>query len=142
MSSKFKVQSSKFKVAVTLIFINFAIIACSESKASRSGIVIADSKSYEASIFRQNCAICHGTEANGKEIDGKLIPSLRYGDAAKKTEEEIYNQIKFGKLPMPAFGNQLTEEEIRKMVHLSDMICREKAKRKIDREKGKTFISR
>jgi parvulin-like peptidyl-prolyl isomerase len=117
VSSKFKVQGSKLKIAVTLIFIIFAIIACSESNASRSGIVIADSKSYEASIFRQNCAICHGTEANGKEVDGKLIPSLRYGDAATKTEEEIYNQIKYGKLPMPSFGNQLTEEEIRKMVY-------------------------
>ncbi len=78
--------------------------------------VIADSKSYEASMFRQNCAICHGNEANGKEMDGRLIPSLRYGDAATKTEQEIYTQIHDGKLPMPAFKNQLTEEEIQKMV--------------------------
>ena len=67
-------------------------------------------------MFRQNCAICHGQEANGKEVDGKLIPSLRYGEAATKSEEEIYLQIKEGKLPMPAFKNQLSEEEIRKMV--------------------------
>ena len=45
-----------------------------------------------------------------------MIPSLRYGDAATKSEEEIYMQIKEGKLPMPAFKNQLSEEEIRKMV--------------------------
>jgi mono/diheme cytochrome c family protein len=46
-----------------------------------------------------------------------LIPSLRYGAAATKSEEEIYSQIKEGKLPMPAFKNQLTEDEIReKMV--------------------------
>lgn len=104
------------KITVILIFAAFAF-ACLKTESKRNGIIIADSKSYEASMFRQNCAICHGTEANGKEVDGKLIPSLRYGDAATKTEEEIYNQIKFGKLPMPAFGNQLTEEEIRKMVH-------------------------
>ncbi len=67
-------------------------------------------------MFRQNCAICHGQEANGKEMDGKLIPSLRYGAAAQKTEEEIYSQIKEGKLPMPSFKNQLTEEEIKRMV--------------------------
>jgi mono/diheme cytochrome c family protein len=41
---------------------------------------------------------------------------LRYGAAAQKSEDEIYLQIKEGKLPMPAFKNQLTEEEIRKMV--------------------------
>ena len=87
-----------------------------QNQPKRSGIVIAESKSYEASIFRQNCAICHGQEANGKEMDGRLIPSLRYGAAATKSEEEIYSQIKEGKLPMPAFKNQLTEEEIQKMV--------------------------
>ncbi len=104
------------KIAVLCIFTAFVLFACSNSNAGRNDFVIADSKSYEASLFRQNCAICHGQEANGKEMDGKLIPSLRYGDAAQKTEEEIYLQIKEGKLPMPAFKNQLTEDEIRKMV--------------------------
>ena len=104
------------KIVLTLGFFLFGIFACSSDNQTRREFKIADSKSYEASIFRQNCAICHGNEANGKEVDGKLIPSLRYGDAANKTEEEIYNQIKEGKLPMPAFKNQLSEKEIRQMV--------------------------
>ncbi len=98
------------------MFIVFTVSACLQTKSKRNEFVIADSKSYEASIFRQNCAICHGQEANGKEMDGRLIPSLRYGAAATKSEEEIYSQIKEGKLPMPSFKNQLTEEEIQKMV--------------------------
>jgi cytochrome c553 len=106
----------KLKFTVLCLFSALAIFACSDSKAKINEYRIADSKSYEASLFRQNCAICHGQEANGKEMDGKLIPSLRYGDAEKKTEEEIYLQIKDGKLPMPAFKNQLTEDEIRRMV--------------------------
>ena len=104
------------KITALASFAVFAVFACSSGSATRHEFKIAESKSYEASIFRQNCAICHGQEANGKEIDDKLIPSLRYGDAANKTEEEIYNQIKEGKLPMPAFKNQLTENEIRQMV--------------------------
>jgi len=104
------------KVTAISFFIAFAVFACSSGKAKRNELVIAESKSYEASIFRQNCAICHGQEANGKEMDGRLIPSLRYGAAATKSEEEIYSQIKEGKLPMPSFKNQLTEEEIQKMV--------------------------
>lgn len=104
------------KSTIVFLFIAFAVFACTSDKNYRKEFVIADSKSYEASIFRQNCAICHGQEANGKELDGKLIPSLRYGDAEKKSEEEIYLQIKEGKLPMPSFKNQLTEEEIKKMV--------------------------
>lgn len=110
------VTVNRLKFIIVAAFIAFVVFACSNSKTARSGITIAENKSYEASLFRQNCAICHGQEANGKEMDGKLIPSLRYGDAANKTEEEIYLQIKEGKLPMPAFKNQLTEEEIRKMV--------------------------
>lgn len=105
-----------FKLTIICLFSAFAILACSKGEAYRKEFVVADSKSYEASIFRQNCAICHGIEANGKEVDGKLVPSLRYGEAAAKSEEEIYLQIKEGKLPMPAFKNQLTEEEIQKMV--------------------------
>lgn len=104
------------KITAIYFFAAFAIFACSSGKAKRNELSIAESKSYEASLFRQNCAICHGQEANGKEMDGRLIPSLRYGVAAQKSEEEIYLQIKEGKLPMPSFKNQLTEEEIRKMV--------------------------
>ena len=104
------------KIALIFILTIFGIAACVQTQSKRNAFVIAESKSYEASIFRQNCAICHGQEANGKEMDGRLIPSLRYGAAAAKSEEEIYLQIKEGKLPMPSFKNQLTEEEIRRMV--------------------------
>lgn len=107
----------KLKLTIVLLIVASAI-ACDMAAApkARKGFVIANSKSYEASIFRQNCAICHGAEADGKEVDGKQIPSLRYGEAAKKSEQEIYDQIANGKLPMPAFKNQLTEDEIRRMV--------------------------
>ncbi len=104
------------KILIVFLFFIFGLAACVATQSKRNEFNIAESKSYEASLFRQNCAICHGQEANGKEIDGKLIPSLRYGAAAAKSEEEIYLQIKEGKLPMPAFKNQLTEDEIGKMV--------------------------
>lgn len=116
-SPKSKSKDKRIKAKITvLIFSIIFVLACMKTQSSQNDFVIADSKSYEASLFRQNCAICHGAEAFGKEVDGKLIPPLRYGDAAAKTETEIYNQIKFGKLPMPAFKNQLTETEIRGMV--------------------------
>ena len=107
----------KLKILLVLIFVGIFVVGCMKTESRQNDFVIEDSKSYEASLFRQNCQICHGREALGKEIDGKLIPSLRYGDAQTKSETEIYNQIKFGKLPMPAFKDQLTESEIKKMVH-------------------------
>lgn len=124
MSSKFEVRSLKFKtkelrpkvkILVVCLFAAFAIAACSNSTAKRAEFSIKESKSYEATLFRQNCAICHGREGNGKEMSDKLIPSLRYGAAAQKSEEELYQQIKEGKRPMPAFKSQLSEEEMRNM---------------------------
>jgi mono/diheme cytochrome c family protein len=105
------------KIFVASLCAALFVAACVQTKSKRAGgIVIAESKSYEASLYRQNCAICHGAEAYGKEIDGKLVPSLRSGDIEKKSEQEIYEQIAHGKLPMPAFKNQLSDEEIQKMV--------------------------
>lgn len=104
------------KILIITVFIILFIASCENGKPTRKSFVIADSKSYEASLYRQNCAICHGVEADGKEIDGKMTPSLRYGDIEKKSEEEIYQQISHGKLPMPSFQNQLTDEEIKRMV--------------------------
>ena len=99
-----------------IIFAVFGIAACVTDNSNYSSFVIADSKAYEASLFRQNCAVCHGAEANGKDSNGTLIPSLRFGEAATLSEQQIYTQIHDGKLPMPAFKNQLTDDEIKRMV--------------------------
>lgn len=105
------------KLSVLVLFAFLALLACSGNKGARkSDFVIAESKSVEASIFKAQCALCHGNEANGKEVSGVQVPSLRYGKAANLTEAQIYEQIKFGRLPMPSFKDQLSDEDIRKMV--------------------------
>lgn len=115
--SKGSLVSMWLKLLVLAAFVIFSAgFACSPQRSDYRGVLIADNDSYEASIYRQNCAICHGKEALGKEVNGQLVPSLRFGDAAKRTDEEIYQQIANGKLPMPSFKGQLTEEEIRRMV--------------------------
>ena len=105
----------KLKIFVIVLFVVFAVIACSTGKA-KNGIIIANDKSYEASIFRQNCAICHGAEAEGRQMDGRVIPSLRRGETAQKSEREIYNQIYNGGNGMLPFKGQLSENEIQRMV--------------------------
>lgn len=105
----------KLKIFVIVLFVVFAVLACSTGKA-KNGIIIANDKSYEASIFRQNCAICHGAEAEGRQMDGRVIPSLRRGETAQKSEREIYNQIYNGGNGMLPFKGQLSENEIQRMV--------------------------
>lgn len=92
--------------------------------------MIAESDSYAASLYRQNCAICHGVEAYGKTVDSKPVPSLRFGEIKKKSRAEIYQQISHGKLPMPSFEGQLTEKEINLLVDfiMYDLQRREREK--------------
>ena len=104
----------KLKLFVIGFFALFALWACSESKPQ--GFVIADSKKYEASVFRQQCAICHGAEAEGKTLDdGTKVPSLRSGDFKFKSQAEIYNQIANGGNGMTPFRLILSERELKLM---------------------------
>jgi mono/diheme cytochrome c family protein len=104
------------KVLIVLSFAAFFAASCISSASSGKGVQITGNKSLEASIFRQNCAVCHGREAEGKEVDGLLIPSLRRGDVEQKTEQQIYDQIYNGGNGMVPFKGQLSDSEIRKMV--------------------------
>ncbi|MEP7074573.1 MAG: cytochrome c [Acidobacteriota bacterium] len=102
------------KLGVLFIGMVFALTCCFSNGQSR--FVIADSKLYDASIFRQRCAICHGPEAEGRKLDdGKQVPSLRQGEFKFKSEDEIYNQIANGGNGMTPFRGQLTERELRMM---------------------------
>ena len=104
----------RLKVFIFLSFLVFTV-ACFSSKPTSYSI--ADSKAYEASLFRQHCSICHGPEGMGKTLDdGTIVPNMRYGELLKfKTEGEIYKQISAGGNGMTPFRDQLTERELNLM---------------------------
>lgn len=105
------------KLLIILIFAFFGLSACFDS--GQKSFVVADSKSYEASLFRQHCAVCHGPEGEGKTLDdGTIVPSLRSGEFKMKTDGEIYKQIAEGGNGMLPFRNQLTERELRLLTDL------------------------
>lgn len=105
----------RLKVAAIVVVLLVMIAACSSGGPKRYSIT--DSKAYEASLFRQNCAVCHGPEGEGQTLDdGRVIPNIRDGEHKYKTNEEIYNHIANGGNGMVPFRDQLTEREIRMMV--------------------------
>ena len=105
----------RFKLQLVVLFAIIAAIACIRSKPAR--YVISDSKAYEASLFRQNCAICHGTEAMGKTLDdGRIIPNIRDGEHKYASDEQIFNHISNGGNGMVPFRDMLTEREIKLLV--------------------------
>lgn len=107
----------RLRLLVLVLFVSAAIAACGDSKPARYSI--AESKTYEATLFRQNCAICHGPEAEGKNLeDGRVIPNLRASGFRYRTNEQIYKHISDGGNGMVAFKNQLTSREINLLVDL------------------------
>ncbi|MFN2500888.1 MAG: cytochrome c [Pyrinomonadaceae bacterium] len=105
----------RLKLFIVLTVISLAAWSCFDRQQARYSIT--DSKTYEASLFRQNCAICHGPEGEGKTLeDGKQIPNLRDGGHKFKTDAEIYKHISEGGDGMTPFRDQLTERELRLMV--------------------------
>ena len=106
------------KITAIIIFLAIAGAACFNSGAA-GPYTIAKSKDLDASLFRQNCAICHGLEATGKTLqDVTVFPSLREGEFKFKTEAQIYNQIANGGNGMNPFRGQLSDKEIRALTSL------------------------
>jgi mono/diheme cytochrome c family protein len=99
------------KVVILIIYCAIAAIACFSAKSER--YTIAAGKDYEASLFRQNCAICHGPEGEGRTLeDGTVVPNMRDGELKFRTEAEISRQISDGGNGMPPFRDQLTQHEL------------------------------
>src|SRR4051812_38109349 len=100
----------RLKTFTTSAFIAFAAACASHSSERYS---IADSKAYEASLFRQNCALCHGPEGEGKTLDdGRVIPNIRDGEHKYKTDQQIYDHIANGGNGMVPFRGILSDREI------------------------------
>jgi cytochrome c553 len=105
-----------YKTKLLIVFAFAVFIAAACASKSKGGFVITGSPRYEASLFRQNCAICHGPEGNGRVLDnGTKVPSLREGEFKAKTEAQISNQIANGGNGMVAFRNQLSQRELQMM---------------------------
>jgi mono/diheme cytochrome c family protein len=71
-----------------------------------------------AALFKQNCAPCHGNDGSANTPAGKSTKAkdLRSPAVQKKTDEELANQIRNGKGPMPGFKARFKESEVAELV--------------------------
>jgi mono/diheme cytochrome c family protein len=105
----------RLKIFILLVFLVVGIASCFSPKPARYSIT--DSKTYEASLFRQNCAICHGPEGEGKTLDdGRTTPNIRDGEHKYITNQQIYDHIANGGNGMVPFRDILTKREIDMLV--------------------------
>ena len=69
-------------------------------------------------IYKSKCAGCHGPDGSGQTSMGKMMKlgDLRAADVQKKTDAQLEEIISNGKSPMPAYGKQLSKEQIKDVV--------------------------
>ena len=93
-------------VPVTLLFLFFATAA-----------VLAQSNSGETT-FRSNCAMCHGTDGSGNTPAGKHFGArdLRGVHVKDLTDAQIEQVITDGRKAMPAYGKNLSADQIKELV--------------------------
>lgn len=66
-----------------------------------------------ADLFAQSCAMCHGAEGKGGIGPDLTSANYIYGNSTAAVKESITNGRPKG---MPAFGNQLSQEQIDNLV--------------------------
>jgi cytochrome c6 len=91
-----------------LFFASSVTLAAQEAGKSSSG----------ASIFKSKCALCHGADGSGATPLGKQLQAanLRSKDVQKRSDADMHRIIHDGQANMPAFADQLSNEEISQVI--------------------------
>ena len=71
-----------------------------------------------AAIYKAKCTMCHGADGAGQTPTGKAmkLKDLRADEVQKQTDLELTKVIAGGKGKMPAYGKQLSTEDIQAVI--------------------------
>lgn len=71
-----------------------------------------------AAIYKAKCALCHAADGSGSTPSGKAmkVRDLRSDEVQKQTDIELTKVIAGGKGKMPAYGKQLSTEDISALI--------------------------
>jgi len=74
--------------------------------------------SPDAALYKTKCASCHGADGSGQTPVGKAmkIRDLRSDEVQKQTDIELTKVIAGGKGKMPAYGKQLSTDQIEGLI--------------------------
>lgn len=71
-----------------------------------------------AAIYKSKCTGCHGADGSGQTAMGKSLKlrDLRSDEVQKQTDLELTKVIAGGKGKMPAYGKQLSEDDVKALI--------------------------
>jgi mono/diheme cytochrome c family protein len=68
-------------------------------------------------IFTQKCETCHGSDGAGTPVGrGLKVADLRSAFTQKKSDADLSRVVSEGKNSMPAFGNDLSADQVKAVV--------------------------
>jgi len=72
----------------------------------------------DAALYKSKCAMCHAADGSGNTSMGKAqkLRDLRSDEVQKQTDVELTKVIAGGKGKMPAYGKQLSTEQIEGLI--------------------------
>lgn len=104
------VRKLSFVFLVLLLIVVSALTACFDEDNT------VPQNNPNKVFFERNCAVCHGMNAEGKQIGDKYAPNLRSEKIVNDSDEKLFEQISNGGGGMPAFKYQIDEDKIKEMV--------------------------
>jgi cytochrome c6 len=104
---KLQSQKSVSWIAI-LLFVAGCSLLAQESSKSDSG----------ATTFKSKCVVCHGADGTGNTPLGKQLQAANFHskDVQKLSNAELHKIVHDGQANMPAFADQLSDEEITQVV--------------------------
>jgi mono/diheme cytochrome c family protein len=100
------------RVLAFSVFCMFAIlIAC-------ISLLAEENSSAGEAVFKRKCVLCHGADGSGNTPLGKQLQAANLGskEVQKLTVAEMRKQVHDGRANMPAFGDQLSDEEVTQVI--------------------------
>lgn len=72
----------------------------------------------DAALYKSKCAMCHAADGSGNTPMGKSqkLRDLRSDEVQKQTDVELTKVIAGGKGKMPAYGKQLSTEQVEGLI--------------------------
>ena len=88
------------------------------ASVSMIGIPTAARAADGAALYKSKCQACHAADGSGSTPAGKAmhVRDLRSDDVQKQTDIELTKTISGGKGRMPAFGKQLSLDDIKALI--------------------------
>ncbi len=97
------------------VFVVFMLMlgVCGVAAAQENGKASAG-----AGIFKSKCVLCHGADGTGSTPLGKQLQAanLHSKDVQKRSDAELHKAVHDGQANMPAFSEQLSDDEIDQVI--------------------------